>query len=240
DGKTGCLDDLGIGAALDERFAGLRRASALPEDRRADGAAGFAVPYHQCFTLVGNRKAAYRGGVCVGDLRNDRADACPDVVRRLLGPAGAGIGRFQRGGCLGNHLAGAVDQDGLGLGGPLVCGDAICAAHGRFRAIALPAACAIPGPVRPNCSNSQSTEPVGTKPGKPSRSPGTGVFPAVNSETAPPRPPRMTASSTVTMAPVSMAAAATALSSSGLMVAMLSTRAEIPSPCRVSAARTAR
>ena len=60
------------------------------------------------------------------------------------------------------------------------------------------------------------------------------------SATAPPRLPMEVASSAVTMPAVSCAAATIASTSSGFTVGIESTRAEIPSPARISAATRAR
>jgi hypothetical protein len=69
---------------------------------------------------------------------------------------------------------------------------------------------------------------------------GTGAWRTTVAATAAPSPPSVTASSAVTIAPVSRAAAMIAASSSGLIVETLITRASIPFSARASAASSAR
>ena len=156
-------------------------------DGGADRLAGVRVPDDQRLALVGDGDGV--GGLACATMS---AMTClnrgPDVARPIARPSRDADSRWSAGprrgrGCGRRHRPAAPwcwSCPGRWPG----------RAWSGLRASARWAAAAMPWGVSPYSVNSQSTEPVGTKPGKPTRSTGTGRWLAVNSATAPPRPPR--------------------------------------------------
>ena len=96
----------------------------LPAEQGADGLARGAVPEQHRLALGAQADGGdlvHLGGVEPGEREADRVlNGAPDLEGVLLGPARSGEGLRDRHGRLGPHLAGQVDDDGLGGARPLV------------------------------------------------------------------------------------------------------------------------